>query len=83
MRGRRLSSRPRGRAIGRRPLVDALLRSGKLKAPFRNVVDAMHAYFVIVEPAARSRPGVRALEAWLLAQGAATISLNPTRRRRN
>jgi len=61
-----------GVAIGRRPLVDALLKSGKLKAPFKNAADTLRAYFVVVNPSARARPAVRALEAWLLAQARAT-----------
>lgn len=57
-----------GVAIGRRPLVDGLLKSGKLKAPFKGAADTMRAYFVVVNPASRARPAVRSLEAWLLSQ---------------
>jgi LysR family transcriptional regulator, glycine cleavage system transcriptional activator len=57
-----------GVAIGRRPLVDALLKAGKLKAPFKGAAATMRAYFVVVNPASRARPAVQALEAWLLAQ---------------
>jgi len=61
-----------GVAIGRRPLVDALLKSGKLKAPFKGAAETMRAYFVVVNPAARGRPAVQALEAWLLAEARAS-----------
>jgi DNA-binding transcriptional LysR family regulator len=60
-----------GVAIGRRPLVDALLRSGKLKAPFKGAAETMRAFFVVVDPASRARPAVQALEAWLLVQARA------------
>jgi LysR family glycine cleavage system transcriptional activator len=59
-----------GVALGRRPLVDDLLRKRQLVAPFKGALDLQRAYAVVVEPAARARPAVRALEAWLLAQAA-------------
>jgi DNA-binding transcriptional LysR family regulator len=59
-----------GVAMGRRPLVDALLKSGRLKAPFARSAESQRAYFVQVEASAKARPAVRALEAWLLAQAA-------------
>ena len=59
-----------GVALGRRPLVDALLRSRQLITPFKDSTATRRAYFVIVEPAARSRPAVRELERWLLEQAA-------------
>jgi LysR family glycine cleavage system transcriptional activator len=57
-----------GVAIGRRPLVDALLRKRQLVAPFKDLTAPTRAYFLMIDPAARARPAVRALEAWLLAQ---------------
>jgi LysR family glycine cleavage system transcriptional activator len=60
-----------GVALGRRPLVDALLRSRKLVTPFKDATASSRAYFLIVEPAARARPAVRALERWLLGACAA------------
>jgi DNA-binding transcriptional LysR family regulator len=58
-----------GVALGRRPLIDALLRSRKLIAPFKHdAIASERAYFLVFAPAARSRPAVRALEQWLLAQ---------------
>jgi len=63
-----------GVAIGRRPLVDGLLRSGQLKAPFKGAAQTQRAYFVVVDPQARVRPAVRALEDWLLAQAGAAAA---------
>jgi len=59
-----------GVALGRRPLVDELLRSGQLVAPFKDSTTSPRAYFLVVDPPARARPAVRALEGWLLAQAA-------------
>lgn len=60
-----------GVALGRRPLLDGLLRSRQLVAPFGAARNTTHAYFVITDPAARAKPAVRALEQWLHAQAAA------------
>jgi LysR family transcriptional regulator, glycine cleavage system transcriptional activator len=57
-----------GVALGRRPLIDSLLRSRKLVAPFRGTVASPRAYFLVVEPSARTKPAVQALENWLLEQ---------------
>ena len=61
-----------GIALGRRPLVDGLLESGQLVAPFKDSTASPRAYFLVVEPAARGRAAVRALERWLLDEAAAT-----------
>ncbi|MBI3348189.1 MAG: transcriptional regulator GcvA [Burkholderiales bacterium] len=60
-----------GVALGRRPLVDALLASGQLVTPFDAGIASARAYRLIVDPAAKSRPAVKAFEQWLLAQCAA------------
>lgn len=57
-----------GIALGRRPLVDHLLKTGKLVAPFSGTVASPRGYFLVVEPYARAKPAVRALENWLLEQ---------------
>lgn len=58
-----------GVALGRRPLVDGLLREGRLVAPLAaKTMATPRSYILVVDPAARARPAVRALEAWLLAQ---------------
>jgi LysR family glycine cleavage system transcriptional activator len=59
-----------GVALGRRPLVDALLKSRQLVAPFKDTMASPWGYFLVVEPGARSKPAVRALESWLLEQAA-------------
>ncbi|MDN3919967.1 transcriptional regulator GcvA [Roseateles violae] len=61
-----------GVALGRRPLVDALLASGQLVTPFEAHIASARAYQLIVDPAARTRPAVRAFEQWLLAEAAAS-----------
>lgn len=55
-----------GIALGRRPLIDGLLRQKKLVAPFGATKDTAKAYFVVVDSIARARPAVRAFERWLL-----------------
>jgi DNA-binding transcriptional LysR family regulator len=76
-----------GVALGRRPLVDELLREGRLVAPLPKTLVTPRSYILVVDPAARARPAVRALEAWLLAQAAqereaAALALRPMRRTR-
>jgi DNA-binding transcriptional LysR family regulator len=61
-----------GEAIGRRPLVDALLKSRQLVTPFEDVASSSRTYALVMEPSARLRPAVRALEEWLIAQAAAS-----------
>ncbi len=59
-----------GVALGRRPLVDELLREGRLVAPLPKTMATPRGYILVVDPPARARPAVRALEAWLLQQAA-------------
>jgi DNA-binding transcriptional LysR family regulator len=59
-----------GVALGRRPLLDGLLRSKQLVAPFGDARATARAYFVVTDPASRARPAVRALEQWLHAEAA-------------
>jgi len=59
-----------GIALGRRPLLDSLLRQKQLVAPFGDARETARAYFVITDPASRSRAAVGALEQWLHAQAA-------------
>jgi DNA-binding transcriptional LysR family regulator len=60
-----------GVALGRRPLVDELIRSRQLVAPFKDGLASRYGFFLLVEPNARARPAVRALEQWLIAQASA------------
>ena len=57
-----------GVALGRRPLIDSLLKTRKLIAPFKGTVASPRGYFLIVEPGARAKPAGQALERWLLDQ---------------
>jgi LysR family transcriptional regulator, glycine cleavage system transcriptional activator len=57
-----------GVALGRRPLVDALLASGQLVTPFDAGIASARVYRLIIDPAARARPAVKAFERWLLDQ---------------
>jgi len=57
-----------GVVLGRRPLVDALLRKHALVAPFKGSTASARGYAVVVEPAAGRKPAVQALVQWLLEQ---------------
>ena len=57
-----------GVALGRRPLIDSLLRSRKLVAPFKEKIASPRAYFLQIAPGARAKPAVQAFERWLLEQ---------------
>lgn len=59
-----------GVALGRRPLIDGLLRQKKLVTLFGTTKQTAKAYFVVSDPAARARPAVRAFEQWLRAEAA-------------
>jgi LysR family transcriptional regulator, glycine cleavage system transcriptional activator len=71
-----------GIAMGRRPLIDELLRKRALVAPFKDALATQRAYGLVVDAAARRRPSVRAFEAWLLEQASAerasTVSAPPS-----
>jgi DNA-binding transcriptional LysR family regulator len=76
-----------GVALGRRPLIDALLREGRLVAPLPRSLVTPRSYLLVVDAAARARPAVRALEAWLLEQAAqdeasAAVLRTPSSRRK-
>lgn len=60
-----------GVVLGRRPLVDALLKKRALVAPFKGTSTSARGYTVVVEPAAARKPAVQALVRWLQAQAAA------------
>ncbi|MBT9501689.1 MAG: LysR family transcriptional regulator [Burkholderiaceae bacterium] len=64
-----------GVALGRRPLVDALLQSGQLVAPFADDgLASMRAFHLVLAPEAAARPAVLALAQWLRAQAALTAA---------
>jgi LysR family transcriptional regulator, glycine cleavage system transcriptional activator len=55
-----------GVALGRQPLVNDLIASGLLVAPFKDAVIGSRAYFLIESPTARGKVPVRQFSAWLL-----------------
>jgi len=63
-----------GMALGRRPLIDALLARGALVAPLGDEIATMRGYYLVIEPSAARRPAVRALEAWLIEQARLSVS---------
>jgi LysR family transcriptional regulator, glycine cleavage system transcriptional activator len=67
--------------------VDALLAGGQLVTPFDAGIESARAYRLIIDPAARSRPAVKAFEQWLLAEcgpddAASAIRTGPARPRK-
>jgi DNA-binding transcriptional LysR family regulator len=64
-----------GVALGRRPLIDGLIRSKQLVTLFKDSTASPRAYFLLVEPGARQRPAVQALERWLLDEGGGAATL--------
>lgn len=62
-----------GIALGRRPLIDSLLRSRKLVAPFKQTLVSPRGYVLLVAPGSQQRPAVQALVSWLLAQAAEPV----------
>jgi DNA-binding transcriptional LysR family regulator len=55
-----------GVALGRQPLVNNLIQSGALVAPFENTVVGSRAYFLVESPAASGKPQVHQFVKWLL-----------------
>jgi DNA-binding transcriptional LysR family regulator len=55
-----------GVAIGRQPLVNELIASGLLVAPFKEAVAGSRAYFIIESAFAKGKPHVRQFAAWLV-----------------
>ena len=54
-----------GVALGRQPLVNDLIQSGVLVAPFKKAVVGSRGYFLIESPTARGKAHVREFAAWL------------------
>jgi LysR family glycine cleavage system transcriptional activator len=55
-----------GVALGRQPLVNDLIRSGALVAPFRKSLVGSRAYFIIESEHSAAKPHVRQFAAWLV-----------------
>ena len=62
-----------GVALGRRPLVDALLRSRKVLAPFGGERASERGYTLVLAASARARPSVLALAQWLRDEARGTV----------
>jgi LysR family transcriptional regulator, glycine cleavage system transcriptional activator len=60
-----------GVALGRRPLIDQLLREKKLVVPFQGSMASPRAFFVLVSNAARENAAATALEQWLIEESRA------------
>lgn len=77
-----------GIALGRVPLIDSLLKQGKLVAPFRNRFATTRAYFIVRGTASALRPEAQAFIDWLIEEQAAEcaldagVGLKPARRAR-
>lgn len=57
-----------GVALGRRPLIDALLRKRQLVVPFGQAAETARVYTLVLAPGAAQRPEALALAQWLRAQ---------------
>jgi DNA-binding transcriptional LysR family regulator len=57
-----------GVALGRQPLVNDLIQSGALVAPFRQTVVGSRAYFIIRSQFSAGKPQVREFAEWLVAE---------------
>jgi LysR family transcriptional regulator, glycine cleavage system transcriptional activator len=54
-----------GVALGRQPLVNELLQSGALAAPFNKTVVGTRAYFIVESALARRKPYIKQFTTWL------------------
>jgi LysR family transcriptional regulator, glycine cleavage system transcriptional activator len=60
-----------GVVLGRRPIIDQLMRRRELVAPFKGQWSMARGYALVMSAAARRRPAALALHDWLLAQARA------------
>ncbi len=60
-----------GVVLGRRPIIDRLLKSRALVAPFKGVWSMARCYALVMSAAARRRPAAMALHDWLVDQARA------------
>jgi len=54
-----------GVLLGRRPLTDGLIASGRLVAPFEGQLASARGYYLVLDAVAAQRPAVNALVQWL------------------
>lgn len=64
-----------GVALGRSPLTDALLRSRKLVAPFKQTLASPRSYYLLQSKAASRKPEAQAFAAWLRTEAASGATL--------
>lgn len=62
-----------GVAIGRLPLLDELLRDGRLVAPFQGEAASQRGYFVAMASRAADNPDAQTFVRWLAAEAEATV----------
>jgi DNA-binding transcriptional LysR family regulator len=62
-----------GVALGRSPLIDSLLRTRKLVAPFKQTMASPRSYYLLQSAAAARKPEVQAFIAWLHAEAEADV----------
>lgn len=55
-----------GVALGRQPLVNELLQSGALAAPFNKTVVGTRAYFIVESPLVSRKPYIKQFTTWLI-----------------
>lgn len=66
-----------GVLLGRRPLTDGLIASGRLVAPFEGRLDSTRGYHLVVDDVAAQRPAVDALVRWLRDESARGEAATP------
>ena len=71
-----------GVALGKLPLIERLLTTKKLVAPFAGAVASPKGYCMLVAPGAARRPEIAAFTAWLAAEALAPGSARPRGRAR-
>jgi len=54
--------------LGRRPLIDGLLRRRALVAPFKGEMASARGYFLVLAPQLQHKPAVHELQQWLIEQ---------------
>ena len=57
-----------GVALGRQPLVNELIESGALAAPFKQTLVGSREYFIVESRLSAGKPQVREFAQWLLAE---------------
>lgn len=68
-----------GVVLGRRPIIDHLLKSRALVAPFKGAWSMERGYGLVMSAAARRRPAAMALHDWLVGQARAADAAAPAK----